>query len=283
MRRGLIICALVGISLATAACGSGGGGAAKNGLLSVASAASKTAGTKSARVHMDLSETVGFVGPLHIVGDGVSDNTTHSADMTVNLSAIASLSGTQATNPDQWRARMILDGSGSSPLLYLRMPALNQYLSGKRWVKADLGALAQKGGANLSQLLQTAGNEDPTRALQLLESVGKVTRVGTATIDGVDATEYTGSVDVKKAAAAAGSAYGKLLEQSKVTTIPVDVWIGSDGLVRRLREVFSYPVDGAQAATSLTLSLTDFGVQATITPPPADQTVDYSTLKALGG
>lgn len=232
---------------------------------------------------MDLSETVGPVGPLDIVGDGVSNNATHSADMTMNLSAIAMLAGSQAVNPDQWKAHMILDGTGSSPLLYIQMPALNQYLNGKTWVKADLGALAQKGGVNLSQLLQTAANEDPTKALQLLQSVGNVNKVGSATIDGVDTTEYTGSVDVKKAAAAFGSSFGKALEQSKVTTIPVDVWIGSDGLVRRLRENFSYPVDGTQSTTSLTLSLTDFGVQATITPPPADQTVDFSTLKALGG
>jgi len=279
MRRGLIICALVGLSLATAACGGG----AANALQSVASAATKTAGTQSVRFHMDLSETVGPVGPLDIAGDGVSDNTTHSADMTIDLSAIATLAGSQATNPDQWKARMILDGTGSSPLLYIRMPALDQYLSGKTWVKADLGALAQKGGVNLSQLLQTAGNEDPTKALQLLQSVGNVTKVGTATIDGVDTTEYTGSVDVKKAAATVGSSYGKLLQQSKDTTIPIDVWIGSDGLVRRLRENFSYPVDGTPSSTSLTLSLTDFGVQATITPPAADQTVDFNKLKALGG
>jgi hypothetical protein len=232
---------------------------------------------------MDLSETVGPVGPLDIVGDGVSNNTTHSADMTMDLSAISTLTGTRAANPDQWKARMILDGSGTSPLLYMQMPALNQYLSGKKWVKADLGALAQKGGVNLSQLLQTAGNEDPTQALQLLQSVGNVNKVGTATIGGVNTTEYTGSVDVKKAAAAVGSSYGKLLQQSKVSSIPVDVWIGSDGLVRRLRENFSYPVDGTSSTTNLTLSLTDFGVRTAITPPPADQTVDFSKLKALGG
>jgi LppX_LprAFG lipoprotein len=277
-RRGLIALAISAAALSTAACGGGGGA---SGLPSVAGAATKTAGAKSLRFHMDLRETVGPVGPLDIVGDGVSDNSTHSADMTINLSAVATLAGAQGVSPDQWTARMILDGTGASPLLYIRMPALNQYLSGKAWVRADLGALAKKGG--LSQLLQTAGNEDPTKALQLLSAVGNVTKVGTATVDGVNATEYTGSIDVKKAAAAVGSSYGKLLRQSKDTKIPIDVWVGSDGLVRRLRENFSYPVDGTPSTTSLTLSLTDFGVKATITPPAADKTVDFSKLKALGG
>ena len=277
-RRGLIALAIAAAALSTAACGGGGGA---NGLPSVASAATKTAGAKSLRFHMDLRETVGPVGPLDIVGDGISDNSTHSADMTINLSAVATLAGSQAVNPDQWTARMILDGTGSSPLLYIRMPALDQYLSGKAWVRADLGALAKKGG--LSQLLQTAGNEDPTKALQLLSAIGSVTKVGTATVDGVSATEYTGSIDVKKAAAAVGSSYGKLLQKSTDATIPVDVWVGSDGLVRRLRENFSYPVDGTASTTSLTLSLTDFGIKTAITPPAADKTMDFSKVKALGG
>jgi hypothetical protein len=277
MRRGLTVCALVGVSLATAACGGG----AANALQSVASAASKTAGTQSAKFHMDVSETVGPIGPLHFSADGASDNTTHSADMTMDLSSIASLVGSQAGNPDQWKAHVILDGSGSSPILYMQLPALDKYLNGKTWMKADLAALAQKAGVDLGQLLQQAGSQDPTKALQMLESVGNVSKAGTATIDGVDTTEYSGTIDVQKAAAALGPEVEKVLAQSSITTIPVDVWIGSDGLVRRMHDTISYTENGMQATTDLTLDLTDFGTQVTVTPPPADQTVDVSTLKGL--
>jgi len=275
MRRGLIISALAAVSLATAACGGG----AANALQSVASAASKTAGVETVQFHMDLAETVGPIGPLKFTADGASDNTTHSADMTIDLASIASLAGSQAGTPDQWNAHVVLDGGGASPVLYMQLPALDQYLNGKTWVKADLGALAQKQGIDLNQLFQAAGNEDPTRALQMLESVGNVSKVGTATIDGVDTTEYSGTIDVQKAAAALGPSYEKLLNGSKVTSIPVDVWIGSDGLVRRLHEHLSYDVNGTQATTDLTMNLNDFGSPVTITTPPADQVVDLSQLK----
>ena len=275
MRRGLIIGALAAVSLATAACGGG----ATNALQSVASAASKTAGVQTVKFHMDLAETLGPIGPLEFTADGASDNTTHSADMTMDLSSIASLAGSQAGSPDQWNAHVVLDGGGASPLLYMQLPALDKYLNGKTWVKADLGALAQERGIDLNQLFQAAGNEDPTKALQMLQSVGNVSKVGTATIDGVDTTEYSGTIDVQKAAAALGPGYEKLLSGSKVTSIPVDVWIGSDGLVRRLHENLSYDVNGTQATTDLTMNLTDFGAPVTVTTPPADQVIDLSQLK----
>jgi hypothetical protein len=274
MRRGLIIAALAAVSLATAACGGG----AANALQSVASAASKTAGVQTVRFHMDLSETIGPLGPFKFTAHGASDNATHSADMTMDLSSIASLTGSQAGSPDQWNAHVVLDGGGASPLLYMQLPALDKYLNGKTWVKADLGALAQERGIDLSQLFQAAGNEDPTKALQMLQSVGNVSKVGTATIDGVDTTEYSGTIDVQKAAAALGPGYEKLLSGSKVTSIPVDVWIGSDGLVRRLHENLSYDVNGTQATTDLTMNLTDFGAPVTVTTPPADQVIDLSQL-----
>jgi LppX_LprAFG lipoprotein len=274
MRRGLLICAIAAASLATAACGGG----AANALQSVASAAQKTAGTDSVRFDMKLSEAVGPIGPLTFTADGVSDNTAKSAEMTMDLSSVAAFAGSQAGSPDDWKAHFILDGG----IFYMQLPAIDKYLNGKTWVKADLNALAKQHGLDLSQLLQQAGSQDPTKALQALESVGNVSKVGTATIDGVNTTEYSGTIDLKKAAAALGPSFSKLLEQAKLTSIPVDVWIGDDGLVRRLHENFAYPLQGAGTLTTdLTMDLTDFGVQTNIQPPPADETADISALQGV--
>jgi LppX_LprAFG lipoprotein len=276
MRRGLVISAgAVAAALALAACGGGGG----NALESVAKAASKTAGTSSAKFHMDVAETIGPLGPLHFTADGVSDNASRSADMTMDLSSVAALAGGSA---DQWKGHVIVDGSGKTPVLYLRLPALDKYLSGKKWAKADLGALAQKNGVDLGQLLQTAGAEDPTKALQLLQSVGDVSKVGTETIDGTETTEYSGTVDVKKVASVLGASESKALEKAGVNSIPIDVWIGGDGLVRRIHESFSSSAGGAKATTDLTIGLSDFGTKVSVTPPPADQTADLSTLGGVG-
>lgn len=276
MRRGLIACAIAAAALTTAACGAGGAG---NALQSVASAATKTAGVQTEKFHLDLAETVGPIGPLHITADGAADNATKSVEATMNLSSVAALAGGTSGSSSAWQAQVILDGSGSSPILYLSLPALQSRLQGKTWLKADVGKLAANAGINLGQLLQTAGNEDPTKALQLLQSVGTVSKVGTATVDGVDTTEYSGTIDVHKAAAALGQAESKLLAGSQVTSIPVDVWIGSDGLVRRMHTTLSASTHGMQTVSDLTLDLGDFGTQVTITPPPADQTLDVTQLK----
>jgi LppX_LprAFG lipoprotein len=274
MRRGLLICAIAAASLATAACGGGGA----NALQSVASAAEKTAGTDSVRFDMKLSETVGPIGPLTFRADGVADNSAKAADMTMDLSTVAAFAGSQAGTPDQWKAHFILDDG----IFYMHLPAIDKYLNGKTWVKADLNALAKRHGFDLSQLLQQAGSQDPTKALQAIESVGNVSKVGTATIDGVNTTEYSGTIDVQKAAAALGPSVSKLFAQAKLTTIPVDVWVGDDGLVRRLHENFAYPLQGAgELTTDLTMDLSDFGVQTNIQPPPAGETADISALRGV--
>jgi hypothetical protein len=274
MRRGLLICAIAAASLATAACGGG----AANALQSVAGAAEKTAGTDSVKFHLKLSESVGPIGPLTFTADGVSDNTAKAADMTMDLSSIAAFAGSQAGAPDQWKAHFVLDNE----VFYMQLPAIDKYLKGKTWVKADLNKLAKQHGFDLSQLLQQAGSQDPTKALQAIQSVGNVSKVGTATIDGVNTTEYSGTIDVKKAAAALGPSASKLFAQAKLTSIPVDVWVGDDGLVRRFHENFAYLVQGAgELNTDLTMDLTDFGVKTNIQPPPADQTVDIGALKGV--
>jgi hypothetical protein len=278
LRRGLVICALAASASLTAACGGGGAG---NALQSVASAATKTAGTQSAKFHMDLAETVGPIGPLHFTADGVSDNSSHSADMTMDLSSVSSFAGQSGGGAGAWKAHVILDGSGSSPMLYLRLPAIDKYLNGKTWVKADLAAAAKQGGASITELLQMAASQDPTKALQLLESVGDVSKVGTATIGGVETTEYTGTIDVKKVAAVLG-AQAKALDKAKVSSIPIDVWIDGDGLVRRMHEHLTYPAGVLNTTTDLTVDLSDFGVKTSIQAPPADQTVDVSALKGIG-
>lgn len=280
MRRGLIACALAAAALSTAACGAGSAG---NALQSVASAATKTAGVQTERFHMDLAETVGPIGPLHITADGAADNATASVDATVNLSSVAPLAaaGTSGSS-SAWQAHLILDGSGSSPMLYVSLPVLQPRLQGKTWLKADVGKLAANAGVDLGRLLRTVESQDPAKALQLLQSVGTVSKSGTATLDGVDTTEYSGTIDVQKAAAALGPAESKLLAQSKVTSIPVEVWIGSDGLVRRMHTTLSASAHGMQAVSDLTLSLSDFGTPVTITPPPASQTLDITQLKGAG-
>jgi hypothetical protein len=271
MKRALLFLALGGVCLSASACG----GAVA--LDPVANAATKTAKLDTAHFHMDLSTKAGAVGPLQFAADGVVDNATHTLQMTTDLSSIAQLAGSKAGSPDQWKANLILDGGNGGPVLYVSLPAMDQFLPpGKTWLKADLQKLGEQAGVNLSQLLQSVGSQDPTQALQMLESVADVQKVGTAQVGGVDTTEYSATIDPQKVIAKfPGSGlekYSKLLGTQK---IPVQVWIGGDGLVRKVHESFT----AKAASIDMTIELSDFGAPVTVTVPPADQVADISDLK----
>jgi hypothetical protein len=100
------------------------------------------------------------------------------------------------------------------------------------------------------------GAADPAQLLQDLRSSTKVEKLGTATVRGVKTTHYVARVHPKQLAA----------------TVPVDVWVDSAGLVRRLT------VQLQQVKASL--DLFDFG-NVSIDVPASSDTVDLSNM--LGG
>jgi hypothetical protein len=58
----------------------------------------------------------------------------------------------------------------------------------------------------------------------------------------------------------------------------VDVWIGDDGLVRKLTLDESLSAQGHSADVKLDLELSDYGTAVNVTAPPADQTLDLTSL-----
>lgn len=61
-------------------------------------------------------------------------------------------------------------------------------------------------------------------------------------------------------------------EEGLPETVPTEVWIDEDGLVRRIRQ--RLPV-GEGGDVDYTLELYDFGVQATVQPPPEEDTIPF--------
>ena len=265
--RAFLFLALGGACLSLTACGGA------TAIDPVASAATKTAKVESARFHVDTTETAGRLGPLHLSADGVADNATHSMEMTMDLSSIAQALGSQAGSPDQWKADVLLDGT----VVYMRLPVLSRLLPGaKPWLKLDLQRLGAKVGVNFSQLMQSAESQDPTQALHMLESVGEVLKAVTEQVSGVDTTEYRGTVDPQKVVAKlSGTGIERFARELGTQPIPVQVWIGDDGLVRKLHESLSV---GA-ASLDMTFELSDFGTPVNVTAPPAAEVTDISNLK----
>lgn len=271
------------LALLAAGCGGGSSSSSMTPLELVSQAVSKTTKSDSAKFHMQLTETVGPIGPLTITADGVSDNTTHSARMTMDMSSIAQLVGGNAGEPKDWTGEVIVDGTNAKDIVeYMHLPAFSKLIPGaKPWLKIDLNALTKNQGIDFSQFLQTAGSQDPTQALQMLQSVGNVKEVGKEQVDGVDTTKYSGTLDPQKLAQKFGNAgsFGQIFKQMGTKAIPVSVWVDGDGYVRKLEESISAQVPGTGTMDlKISAQMSDFGTTVDVTPPPADQTTDLADL-----
>jgi hypothetical protein len=104
------------------------------------------------------------------------------------------------------------------------------------------------------------------------------TRLGREVVAGQAATRYRAVVDVRRAARAL-PAYGKqiaALERATGTRLrrtSFDVWVGSDGRIRRVR--YSLPTAAGQARgnAASTLTFLSFDRPVSIAAPPRSQTV----------
>jgi hypothetical protein len=170
--------------------------------------------------------------------------------------------------------------------LYMKIPALSAELGGKTWAKLSLSSMGSL-GSTFQSMIDSAKNTDPTSQLQPLLASGDVHKVGTETVDGVQTTHYSGTVDpatafdssqaAKNLTSAQITQLKSMLKQSGVTTETIDVWVASDGLP--VREQVS--ATSSAGATKVDMHLSGWGAPVSISAPPADQVGDISSL--MGG
>jgi hypothetical protein len=178
-------------------------------------------------------------------------------------------------------------------VIYERLPSelASQLPGGKAWIKLDLEALGSMTGVDLGSLAD-ASSSDPTQALQFLEGAsGEVTKVGTDTIRGDATTHYRATLDLEKAAeglsADARTAYEQAVKGLGTTTLPADVWIDTEGRLRRMEYALDESAFGASAAPGaldtvrFAMELYDFGVPVSVETPDPSEVTDLSEL--LGG
>lgn len=166
-------------------------------------------------------------------------------------------------------AEVVYDGG----VLYVKPDGLGALLGAttdKPWLKLDLGADERlgellPGGVPFPQV-------EPQQLLDELQAEGiEVTEVGTEDVRGVATTHYsiTAPPDTESRIGVDGAV--------------ADVWIDSDGLVRRIEA----KADGGAAVgdepVTLRAELYDLGAPVSITVPPADQVADLGPLGELFG
>jgi hypothetical protein len=237
---------LAAIALAASACGD------TVSLDPVARAAETT--TKQTSEHIELSMTA--TGPddsrMSMNGSGDFQNDPQLGELTL---AFASGSGSSSIHEvmKDWTVYM------TSPLFAQHLP------DGKTWLSLDMKKATKAFGFDITSM----SGRSPGQMLDQLRSSGSVVRVGRARIDGVATTHYRATIDLSKVPNGK-----KLVELTGIATEPVDVWVGSDGLVRRVVTSYSGPASGS---VRMTMDFSNYGVPVDVQVP--DDSVTFDATK----
>jgi hypothetical protein len=276
-RRAGIAAGLAIVAVAAVTAGCGGGSSNALALDPVAAAATKTQHVGAVRIRF----AVAFSSPhaqggklLRLHGAGAIDGT--RSKLTIATSSPLP----QAGIPAGTSLKEISVEQNGDYVLYLRLGALAAQLpGGKHWIELNVSKLGMSAGLDLGKLL-SASQFQPSDLFSMLESEGaKISTVGPAMVDGVATTHYRVTIDTAKALQAKGLTsplLGGLAAQ--VPEVPADVWIGKDGLVRRIR--VSLRLD--QRRLAMTMDLQDYGTHVTITAPPSSDVYDATQLAQQG-
>jgi hypothetical protein len=275
LRRALALLCLAVSPVALAGCG--------GGTLSfdpVASAATQTAKTDSARVAFQANMSMEGIGGVSFSGSGVFDGKSRSGALNMKFNMPQAAQTELGSNPTM---DMIFDGSDGL-VLYMRSPMLDKQLPAGSWVKMDLEKLAKKQGIDMSQLMN-ANQADPSQTLAMLSASKDAHVMNYDRVHGVLTTHYMLKLDLKRLAkenTAMSKSIQQVLDMTDADSFPAEAWIDNKGNVRKMKiEMSMNAPTGGELKMTMTEELYDFGVDVTIQPPPASQTVDMSAL--LGG
>jgi LppX_LprAFG lipoprotein len=273
VRRLAVSCSLL-LALVPAACGGGGSQSPSTeqadstseapAAQAILAAGQKTSASQSARVAFRATFTGATDGEM--TGEGVIAD--HKGRLTMDLGGLAGLGSGQA--------EIVFDGL----VYYVKLPPGSgvQLPAGKEWFKLDVAKLGRSQGLDLSQLGQL-NQGDPSQALDLLQGASRdFHRVGSAEVRGESTTHYKGTIDLQQVVAEAApdvkEVYRRLLQLSGADTVPMDVWIGDDGYVRKMR--FTEQV--GESSVTVDEELYDFGTDEQVTVPSDDEVIDITAL-----
>ena len=280
MKRGLLLLPLLALLLLPTACGTGDSDVLS--LDPVANAANLTTDAGSAR--LGFSMTMKADGrTMRLDGAGAFDFDESRGTLTMDASALLPGSG-------DGRFEMRMLGS----MIYMKLPAAlgGQAMGdGKPWIAVDVQKTLDAAG--LGGISPTNLQQDPTQTLRLLRaSSTNVREAGTAKIRGVETTRYKAKLDLTKSIEATGDELGLsekeraqlrraaelLSKQAGLKTIPVQIFVDHEGLLRRMSLTMKSTIAAAPFSITQTTDFYDFGVDVHVEAPPESQVFDLSNL-----
>lgn len=280
-RRGLVAVAGA-VALGLAGCGddAGGGTTSPSGgsseekgasaLDAVQLAASTSEKAESANFTMDMDMTVGGQS-LPVSAKGKVDGVKNVVEMTMSME----VPGQGAMNLKQVMADDTIYMSG--------IPGMGK----SQWVKMSLDEMGAMGGGATGGA-SSLGSGDPTDQLKMLSQVSEdVKEDGKETINGVETTKYTGTIDLQKAAAASGTSaedLKKLQAQYKemgLQKIPFSLFVDDENLPARMQMSFDGKVENQPMKMNMKMDFTKWGEPVKITVPKKAQSFE-EMLQGLG-
>jgi hypothetical protein len=260
--------------------------------ISLTRAAYVSGSAKGSRVLMTMQETIPGVGQVNMTGNGSFSTTPRAGSMAMRMS-LPSAAAAQAGLGTLRMQMVIVPGT-----LYMKLPPqiTSKIPGGKPWWKIDLAKVGKLAGVpGLSTLMSgTSSLNDPGQYLDFLRatSSGSVENLGSATVNGVQTTHYRAKIDLAKLPNAVQPSARPAVEQLVATLrkkgmtpqgFPVDAWIDSSNLIRRIEMAYSQPVSAGQAVNvSMKVDYVDYGSQPRPVVPASGQTVDLLALLGRG-
>ena len=286
LRRGAVVLAGV-LALGLSACGDESGGGTTT---------APSAGASQA-------DTAGALKAVELAAQTSRTKSTASFTMDLNMSMGAEkLPMTAQGQMDAAKNAMKLDMSMSVPgqgAMKLKQIVVGNtiYMSGipgmpgNQWVKLSLEELSAAAGGGATANL--GAGSDPADQLKLLTQVSDDVKAdGKATINGVETTKYTGTIDLEKAAAASGAEAKDLAEVKKqyqqlgLKEIPFTLYVDDENLPARMEMSMNGEVANAgkteKMHMTMKLDFTDWGADVKIAAPKKSVSFE-ELLSGLGG
>jgi hypothetical protein len=278
-----LILFLASLSVITSGATAGIALGSRSGPSPIDQAAAKSATAPSVKFDFTLAIAGGGTsipgGKITLGGTGAVDSKHKAADFTLDLGSLAPLLGA-ATKGAQVPKSIELVVVNN--VVYINFPALAKQLGaagkGKQWVKFDPSALpkSKTGGINP----KAVSSVTPQQALAALRSALSVHQVGSDHYG----THYHAIVNLSAIVAlvpkSQQASTRASLAKAGLKTIPVDVWVGKLGYLRRFVASLAVKAQKGSPAVKLavTVNLHDYGAAVHVSAPPASKTVDGTKL-----
>jgi len=231
---------------------------------------------------LEQGDTVDPAEFVDTIQDGVAASSTAKVTMSMEMGEQATFTGDgvidYTADTPEMQMTMTMEGGGQDVdyevravdgILYIDMGALTE---GKFW-KLDPSEpgnpLAQMG---LDKILDQS---DPIGAVARVEpAIESVTYAGEEEVDGRDLDHYELTVDLAKATEPLGSDLPPPVESQMPDSIIYDVWLDDENRFAQL----AMDYEAANTPISMTMTADDWGTEADIEAPPADQVAEMPSV-----